>query len=394
MSINQAAYPKHESWMNALRILLIANSAWYLRNFRTTLVECLEAHGFTVILASPPDAKTGTDFYTRRHFEPLRLSRKGLNPLIELLAIVQIICLLRRVRPDIVLAWTPKANIYAAIAGWLLAIPVIPNVSGLGAVFTRGGALPRLVGVIYRLAFARVKMAFFQNEEDRAAFINAGWVAAGKAQRLPGSGVDLARFKLLPLPPAEPFVFLFIGRLLADKGLRELVEATRCLHRDGYRCKLQLAGFLDPGNPSGIPKQELDGWMQMHDVEYLGEFEDVRQVLAAAHCVVLPSYYREGVPRSLLEAAAVGRPIITTDAPGCRDALVPEKTGFLCKVRDSDSLTDCMLRMLRCSADDLADMGRAGRAHVEQSFSEELVLNAYLQQCVLLRSGGAQIESR
>lgn len=376
------------------KLLLIANTGWYLRNFRANLIQNLEACGFEVTLSSPPDADTTTTFFQKRCFKPLHFSRSGRNPFRELLVLVEFLRLLRRSRPNLVLTWTPKPNLYASLAGRFLQIPVIPNVSGLGLVYIHDGWFARLLGRLYGFAFKGCPVVFFQNEEDRATFIAAGWVAAERTRRLPGSGVDLDHFKLLPLPPAEPFVFLFIGRLLADKGLRELVEATRRLRRDGHRFKLQLAGFLDPGNPSGISKQELDCWVQAHEVEYLGEFEDVRQLLAAAHCVVLPSYYREGVPRSLLEAAAVGRPIITTDAPGCRDALLSEKTGFLCKVHDSHSLTDCMVRMLRCSAERLADMGRAGRAHVERSFSEELVLDAYLQQCVLLRSGGAQIESR
>ncbi|MGH8278473.1 MAG: glycosyltransferase family 4 protein [Gammaproteobacteria bacterium] len=371
------------------RVLLIANTAWYLRNFRRHLIERLEAHGFSVILASPPDARTGTEFYTRRHFEPLRLSRKGRNPLHELPALIRLIRLLRRVHPDAVLTWTPKPNIYAAIAARWLGIPVVPNVSGLGAVFIRGGVLAGLVGVVYRVAFSRAACVFFQNEEDRAAFVAAGWVSAGKAQRLPGSGVDLTWFAPQPITPRPPFVFLFIGRLLADKGLGELVEAARRLRRDGQRFELQLAGFLDPGNPAGITQKELDGWVQAREVNYLGAFDDVRPALAAAHCVVLPSY-REGVPRSLLEAAASARAVIATDVPGCRDAVLPGVSGYLCPARDAGGLAACMRKMLDLAPQALSDMGRAGRAHVEEHFSEERVLDAYLRLCMMLRQGALQ----
>lgn len=362
------------------RVLLIANTGWYLRNFRTRLVECLEADGNEVILASPPDAETSGEFFRARAFVPLIVSRKGRNPLGELLALSRFVGLFRSVRPDVVLTWTPKPNIYGAIAGRILRVQVIPNISGLGAVFIRGGTLARFVGALYRFAFARLPIIFFQNEEDRRAFVTAGWVDGRNTERLPGSGVDLVRFCSQPLPSPRPFVFLYLGRLLSDKGLRELVDSARQLRSRGRKFALCLAGFVDVGNPAAISQEELDSWIEAGDVQYLGSLTDVRPAVAAAHCVVLPSY-REGVPRSLLEAAAMGRPIITTDAPGCRDTIVPGKSGFLCEPRNAVSLADCMAHMLDLSPDALAVMGHAGRAHVERYFSEEIVLDAYLRQC-------------
>lgn len=377
-----------------MRVLLIANTGWYLRNFRANLVKRLEANGFEVMLSSLPDADTSAAFFRERCFEPLHISRSGRNPLRELLAIVEFLRLLRRSRPSLVLTWTPKPNLYASLAGRFSRIPVIPNVSGLGFVFIRNGWFAGLMGRLYGFAFRRCPTVFFQNEEDRKSFVSAGWVNKDRGQRLPGSGVDLKYFRLRPLPPTEPFVFLFLGRFLADKGLRELVEAASELRRAGRQFVLRLAGFLDPANPTAISQAELNQWVKNGAVEHIGPLEDVRPVLEAAHCVVLPSSYREGVPRSLLEAAAMGRPIITTDASGCRDSLIPGKSGFLCTLRDAASLADCMRQALDCSFEKLTAMGRAGREHVERHFSEELVLDAYLQRCVLLRSGRAQFESR
>lgn len=366
------------------RVLLIANTVWNLRNFRMRLVERLEAHGYEVILAAPPDEEADDRLFCGRGFEPLRFSRKGFNPLAELLALVRFIRLFRRVRPRFVLSWTPKPNIYASLAGRLLGVQVIPNISGLGSVFIRDGLLARLVGALYRHAFARSPRVFFQNDEDMAAFIAAGWLDATRAERLPGSGVYLEHFSAQPLPLPEPFVFLYAGRLLADKGLRELVEAARQLRRNGNRFVLRMAGFLDPGNPTAISRRELDGWIKSGTVEYLGHLDDVHPALAAAHCVVLPSY-REGVPRSLLEAAATARPLIATDVRGCRDALVAEQSGMLCTPKSADSLADCMARMLDLSPTALAAMGMAGREHMEQEFSEEIVLAAYLEVVRLKR---------
>ncbi|MGH8413491.1 MAG: glycosyltransferase family 4 protein [Gammaproteobacteria bacterium] len=363
---------------------MIANTGWYLRNFRAKLVERLEAEGYKVILAAPPDGETNNAFFQKRTFVPLRLSRKGRNPLAELLALSRVISLFRRVRPDLVLTWTPKPNIYGGIAGRLLHVPVIPNVAGLGVVFIRGGAFSRLVGWFYRFAFAHSPVVYFQNEEDRAAFINFCWVEKAKTKRLPGSGVDLGRFHPQPIPPIEPFVFLYIGRLLADKGVRELVEAARQLRAAGRYFVVRFAGTVDAGNPTTISRQELDSWVADGIIEYLGPLDDVRPALVLAHCVVLPSYYREGVPRSLLEAAAMGRPLITTNAPGCLDAVLPGKSGFLCEPRSSDSLADCMARMLDLDPQELTAMGRTGREYMERCFSEEIVLDAYLNQCRLL----------
>lgn len=351
-----------------------------MRKFRARLVERLEAQGWQVTLCTPPDADTNLPFFSQRRYVPLRLSRKGLNPFGEAGALLRTYLLLRRERPDLVLTWTPKPNLYASIAGRLLRIPVVPNVSGLGAVFVRKGWLARIVGVGYRIAFAKSLHVFFQNEDDRATFAAAGWVALNRSERLPGSGVDLNAYLPAPLPEGE-FTFLFIGRLLADKGLRELVAAARLLRGEGRRFVLRVAGPLDKGNPAAITDVEWQLWIQEKVIEPLGMLEDVRPALLSAHCVVLPSYYREGLPRSLLEAAATARPVITTDAVGCRDAVDAGKSGLLCKVADTESLAECMRRMLDLSPTALSEMGQAGRAWVERHFSEEKVLNAYLRVC-------------
>lgn len=368
------------------RILLIANTGWYLRNFRSSLVERLEARGFEVVLAALPDAETTGEFFRKRHFEPLEFSRKGRNPFLEILAIVRFAKLFRRLRPNLVFTWSPKPNIYGGIAGRLLGITVIPNVSGLGFIFIRRGILARVAGRLYRFAFKHSPVVFFQNEEDRQMFVGADLVDFARTQKLPGSGVDLQHFGYRPLPKVEPRVFLYIGRLLADKGLHELVAAAENLRRSNRHFVLRFAGFLDPGNPSAISPVELDKWVGDRTVEYLGPLVDVRSALVAAHCVVLPSSYREGVPRSLLEAAAMGRPIITTDAPGCRDAVVAGKSGLLCRPKDTVSLAACMARVLDSDLDKLAEMGRVGRKHVEQNFSEDLVLSAYLNCCETLKA--------
>lgn len=372
------------------RVLLIANTGWYLQNFRASLVDQLEKRGVDVILVAPQGEHTKSDFFKQHKFEPLNFERKGRNPLTELIAVGRFLRLLQRTNPDLVLTWTPKPNVYGGIAARLLRIPVIPNVSGLGAVFIRGKWLRHLIGQLYKFAFASAPVVFFQNQEDLSAFVSAGWVTAGKTQRLPGSGVDLQHFQPQALPVQSPFVFLYLGRLLADKGLHELVAAAEQLRRAGRRFALQLAGFIDPGNPAAISREELERWQTSGTVQYLGALSDVRPALAAAHCVVLPSY-REGLPRSLLEAAAMARPLIAADVPGCRDVVIVGKNGFLCEPQTTASLAACMVRILDTEPPVLAEMGRAGRQYMERCFSEKLVLDAYMRHCEAVLAGRGKV---
>jgi glycosyltransferase involved in cell wall biosynthesis len=360
----------------ARKLLLIANTSWYLWNFRAKLAERLRQNGCEITFAAPPDAYSGR-LAEIGHFVPLKLNRKGRNPLTELFALLRVYRLLRAERPDYVLTWTPKPNIYTAFAGRFARIPVTPNVAGLAYAFTGDRRLARIVSILYRVAFERCKIVFFQNNDDRHLFVEGHWVEATAARLLPGSGVDLDRFRPQPPRDGRGFVFLFIGRLIADKGLPELISAARQLKQREPGLCIRIAGFSDPGNPTSIDESTIRKWETEGIAEYLGSTDEVRTIIAAADCVVLPSYYREGTPRTLLEAAACARPIITTDAPGCRDVVIEGETGFLCRPRDVTSLAEAMRRMMTLTQAERETMGRAGRAYMERSFSEEIVIAAY-----------------
>lgn len=360
------------------KVLLISNTTWYIVNFRSRLIEALLDSGYAVSVAAPPDDYSHEPVLRHCDYLPLPFDRRGKNPLREFSTLLRIVWLLRAMRPDIVLTWTPKPNIYTALAGTLLGVEVVPNIAGLGTAFIRRGALSCVVSLLYLCSLKRCHRVFFQNDDDQQLFVNNGWVSGNAAERLPGSGVDLKRFAPTPLPSGdETAVFLFAGRLLADKGLRELIAATRKLRAEGARLRVLIAGFIDAGNPSGISQDEIELWQRERLVEYLGLIKDIRPVIAQADCVVLPSY-REGVPRILLEAAAMARPVITTNAIGCRDAVVAGETGFLCHPRDVDSLAATMRQMLRLSRDQRANMGACGRQYVEGSFDEQNVIEQYM----------------
>ena len=358
------------------RVLLFANSSWFLWNFRVTLARRLSEEDWEVVFVAPADDYSGR-LAEVGQFVPLKLNRKGRNPIIELWALVRVIHLLRALRPDVVLTWTPKANIYGALAGGLLATPVIPNVTGLGFAFVRRSWLAQVCGTLYRLAFRRHRVVFFENSDDRDQFMFARWVQKGSARLIPGAGVDLKRFRPRSPRPHDGFVFLFVGRLIADKGLRELVEAVRIVTTEGLDARLRLAGLVDPGNPTTITESEIRAWEREAIVEYLGATDAVEVPVADSDCVVLPSY-REGMPRVLLEASACARPIITTDTPGCREAVRDGITGFLCKPGDVASLAQAMRKMMALSLVEREAMGKAGRELMKQTFAEEIVIDTYL----------------
>jgi glycosyltransferase involved in cell wall biosynthesis len=257
----------------------------------------------------------------------------------------------------------------------------LPNVSGLGRVFNRPSALTVLVKVLYWLVLRRSPRVFFQNDEDLGLFVGVGIVTRSRAERVSGSGVDLCRFSPMPVTAQgklEEAVFLLVARLLWDKGISEFIEAGRLVREQYPKARFQLLGSFDVENQMSIPRSIVDAWVAEGLIEYLGKTDDVRPFLAAADCVVLPSFYREGVPRSLLEAAAMGRFVITTNAPGCRDTVNDGVTGLLCEPRDAVYLADKMLRFLALDQASRTAMGRAGRRKMEREFDEKIVINRYL----------------
>jgi glycosyltransferase involved in cell wall biosynthesis len=358
-------------------IVLSANSDWNIVNFRGGLIRALRTAGYEPVVIAPHDPSAD-----RRMREldveriPIRIDRSGLNPWADLQLIGEYKRLLRRIRPVAYLGYTIKPNVYGCFAAASLGIPAIPNISGLGTAFIRSGPLQQIVKALYRVGFRRAPRVFFQNDEDRDLFVDRKIVRADQARVLPGSGIDLDRFRPVPLPEGPP-IFLLIGRLLRDKGVVEFVEAARQLRTEMPDGRFQLLGPIDDGNRTSVSKAELQSWIAQGVIEYLGTTDDVRPFIAAASAVVLPSY-REGMPRSLLEAAAMGRPLIATDVPGCREIVEEGRNGLLCVVKDARSLASAMRRFAGMSLEDRIAMGKAARRKVQEEFSEERVIRAYL----------------
>ena len=370
-----------------MRIAVVSNTCWYLFNFRLNLMLALQAAGHTVIAVAPSDAYAQRIRDAGIAFEAVPISGGGTQPLRELQSVQRLGAVFRRHRVGLVLSYTPKGNLYSALACIALRIVFVPNVSGLGRAFIRKSLVTQVAKALYRLTFGRAHRVFFQNLDDMAVFVTSGLVQKAKTERLPGSGVDLVRFLPMPLVarPTDQPVFLLVARLLWDKGVGEYVQAARIVRAIYPGARFQLLGFLDVANPSAVPRADVEAWVAEGVVDYLGQTDDVRPCLEQADCVVLPSY-REGVPRTLLEAAAMARPVITTDAPGCRDTVIDNKTGFLCRTADASDLAEKILNFIVMMPDARLKMGQCGRTFVEKNFDEQLVIQKYLKLVDELRA--------
>ena len=361
------------------KLVLAANDGWNIVNYRKGLIAALEAAGYDLCVIAPDGPHTEEIRQMGAEFIPISMSPRGRSPLADLRLLKAYAKVLRDIRPAALLGFTAKPNIYGSIAARLVGVPAINNISGLGTVFARRSWLTALVSNLYRIALRQSAKVFFQNGDDRALFERMGLVQGGQSGLLPGSGVDLAHFAPVDRhPDGGPFTLLLAARLLWEKGVGEFVEAARRLRSEGLEARFQILGIVEPDSSAAVSRAQLQQWQDERVIAYLGSADDVRPAYASADCVVLPSYYREGVPRVLLEASAMGVPVITTDMPGCRDAVEDGTTGFLCEPRSVDSLKDTMTRMLDLSPDERLRMGAAAKAKMEREFNETLVHRAYL----------------
>jgi glycosyltransferase involved in cell wall biosynthesis len=360
-------------------VWIAINTTWNIFNFRRGLIVALGEAGFSVAAYGPPDEYIDRVKSAGARYVPMQLNNASTHPLRELMTLWRMMRLLQRERPALLLTYTPKVNIYLALAARVSGIPVVANVSGLGRTFIAGGWLTHVAQVLYRIAFSWPKCIFFQNAEDRAVFLHAGLANEARTALLPGSGVDVSRFSPRSNPHSDGvFVFLMVARLMWDKGVGEYVAAARQLKAEFPGVSFQLIGFLDVLSPSAVPRSDVEEWVREGVIEYLGHYDDMVPFYAESDCVVLPSY-REGMPKTLLEAAGMGLPTIATDVPGCRQAVVDGETGLLCKVRDAASLADTMRSMLLLPAGQRAEMGAAARERVVREFDEQIVVGRYME---------------
>jgi len=364
--------------VTARTILLSVNASWNVLNFRMPVVRALQERGDRVVVVAPEDGYGERLRAEGVEFEPIVMDRQGVSPWNDLRLLARYRSILGRTRPSLFLGYTAKPNIYGTLAARSLGIPAINNVSGLGTAFIRNGLLTAVVTGLYRLAFKGSHTVFFQNSDDRSLFLEKRIVAQHQARLLPGSGIDLDRFRPEAAAASDAFTFLLIGRLLWDKGVGEYVEAARQVRTGHPSAAFRILGFVDVPNRTAVPRAELDRWVEEGTIHYLQACDDVRPHIARADCIVLPSY-REGLPRTLLEGAAMGKPLIATDVPGCRDIVKDGVNGLLCEVRDAASLASAMTTMIELQPAERQRMGAAGRRLAESEFDQALVVRRYLE---------------
>ena len=370
-----------------IKILINVNTTWNLFNFRAGLIGELIRQGYEVVAVAPRDEYVSKLELLGCRFVHLEIDNQGTHPVRDLLLIWRYWILLRTEKPDLCLFYTVKPNIYGSVASKFCGVPFINNVAGLGAVFIESGWLREFVSTLYKLAFRNSSKVFFQNKDDLQLFLENKLISRQSTDVLPGSGIDLNRFFPvevgLDVTINQPFKFLLIARMLKDKGVVEYVKAAQILKESGINAEFCLLGFLDVQNPAAISTEQMKTWTEQRFVTYLGSSNDVRGHIAQAHCIVLPSY-REGTPRSLLEAAAMAKPIIATNVVGCKEVVVDGENGMLCEAKNAIDLASKMKEMLMISDDERRLMGKKGRLKMEREFDEEIVIQKYLHAISLV----------
>ena len=366
--------------------LLIASFPDSLIKFRGPLLRALVAKGLRVHVAAP-DLSSATAISDELaamgvQVHEIGLRRTGTNPLADLRTVAELRRLMVRIKPDYVLGYTIKPVIYGSIAAWLARVPYrFALVTGLGYAFTgeasgKRGLLRKLIQRLYRFGLSRTHKVFFQNPDDEALFRNLHLLPASISSRVVnGSGVDVADYAVAPLP--ENPAFLLIARLLGDKGVREYARAAQEIRARFPAVRFRLVGWIDD-NPDAIAQQELDDWTESGALEFVGKVSDVRPAIAECSVYVLPSY-REGTPRTVLESMAMGRPVITTDAPGCRETVEDGKNGFLVPVQAVDELVEAMVRFIE-TPELTARMGERSRQIAEEKYDVHKVNKFMLKE--------------
>lgn len=354
------------------------NTSWNIYNFRVGLLKALQEDGYKIIAIAPYDAYVPKLEALGFEYHEIKIHNKGTNPLEDIKLIWDFYALYKKLAPDVLLHYTIKPNIYGAFAARMLGIPVVSNISGLGTVFLDNRFSSKIARLLYRLALRSPQKVFYQNSHDRALFIEAKLVKRDKAELLPGSGIDTEKFKPMEVSrKSDKVSFLFIARLLKDKGIVEYVEAARTLAKEG-NVKCYILGAFYEGNPSAITQVKMMQWEAEGMVTYLGVSDDVASHIASADCVVLPSY-REGLSRVLLEAASMAKPLITSNVPGCKEVVDDGVNGYICEVKNSVSLAEVMQKMIDLSERKRQKMGKKGREKVIAEFDEKQVITKYKQ---------------
>lgn len=364
---------------NKKNIILLSNSAWSIFHFRIDLIKKLILHEYNVIVISNKD--NNFDYLKKLGCKCIQLNIRshGLNIFIDFLHLLKIIYLLQQYNPLAVLTYTIKPNIYGAIACRITGNKQIANITGIGRSLNANFFIKNLINLLYRHSFKKIFHVFFQNENDKSFFINNRIIKEEQCTRIYGSGINFDIFKKAPLPKNKPFVFLMASRILKDKGVIEFIEAAKQVKMKYPNVIFKLAGDIDNNDKNSIKPKELKDLCSSSGVIFLGHISNIRQEIIESNCIVHPSYYNEGCPRILIESAAIGRILITTDWPGCRDVVKENYNGFLCVPKNIDSLEKVMKKILMLSSNELTNMCNNSNQYAIKYFDVKTINELYFK---------------
>lgn len=370
------------------KIILSSNILWTITQFRLGLIKALVKAGYQVVCVADTDDFSALSEQKIKDagakFIRLKINRKGINPLQDVKYAIGFYRILKREKPSVVINFTIKPIIYGCLAAAALKIPSLAVTTGLGFVFNKNTLLTWLVRKLYRFSLRFPFKVLFLNPDDMGLFLSHHIINKEKAFWLPGEGIDTYYYQAdenqINENKKKGITFILIARLLWEKGVGLYVDAARKM-KSKYNnlVTFQLLGYIDEDNPGGIKKEIIDEWIKEGVIDYLGITEDVRPILNEAYCMVLPSIYREGVPRTLMEAAAMSKPLIASDWPGCREVVIHERNGFLCRPNDADDLFAQMEKMLMLGNEQRKKMGTAGRTLMLEKFDERIIIEHYFK---------------
>ena len=357
------------------KIAFVGNSALTMMNFRLGVMKELSKQ-YEVVMLTPQDCELTPLQGTAIRFVPIEVDCKGQNPLHDVSLLKELKRIYQEENFDFVFHYTIKPIIFGSIAASSLGIRHIDVITGLGYTFIKRNWLFYLSCQLHKYALRNTNAVWFLNQDDCDAFVKWHLVSADKTHVIHGEGVNTDFFHSKHMPE-EPFIFLHCGRMLRSKGVELYIKAAERLKSEYPDVRWQLLGPLDALNPDAIKPTEMEAWVRSGIIEYIGVTNDVRPVLERCSCIVLPSYYMEGVPRSLMEAAAMERPLIATDSVGCKDVVLDGENGLLCEKRSLDSLTEAMRKILDMPADQRQAMGKKGRKLMLRKFDERIIFAEY-----------------
>lgn len=364
-------------------IAVLTNNDDDIYCFRKELIEEIINEGYEVLISCPYGEKFELMNHIKYRYDDPYIDRRGTNIVSDMKLFIHYLNLFIRNKPSVILTYTAKPNVYAGIAAYLLGIPVISNVTGFGSVLNESGLKQKLIMTLFRFSFRRSACVMFQNSTNKKLAEESGMVK-GESILIPGSGVNTERYPLLPYPDGgngidgKPVVFNYIGRILHDKGVDDYIEAAKRIKKNYPNTEFNMLGFIEP---TEIHYEKLLSELEKENIiRYHGSQKDVKPFIEKAHATIHPSTYGEGMSNVLLESASCGRPIISTDNPGCMETFIDGETGFMYHGGDVDALCAQIEKFLSLPAEERKSMGEKGREYIKSNFSRKIVINEYLKK--------------